>query len=225
MHLAFQHNFSDFDAAIAADAAAITAIGDALAGSDRPFVTAGVTPAVPGRAATEDDLSAFGPTAAREANATLALSLAERDIRTSVVRLPRSVHGLGDKGFVPQMAAVSQRQGVSGFIDDGAQRWPAVHVRDAASLFRLALEEGVAGRRYHAVDDEGVTLREMAEAIGRQYGLPVAAVGPEPYGFPGVLMGVDQPASSVQTRAELGWEPTYPSLLEDIETDGYFRSH
>lgn len=221
VHLAFNHDFSDFEGAVAQDAAVITTIGEALVDTNKPFVITGGTPAIPGAVATESDSSEFGPAAMREANSTLALSFAQRGVRASVVRLPRSVHGVGDSGFVPQMAAIGKTTGMAGYVGDGEQRWPAVHVADAASLYRLALENGSAGSRYHAVGDDGVSIRQIAEAIGARLDLPVGPVKPEPYGFLGMLMSMDQPSSATKTRAELGWAPTHPSLLEDLADAEY----
>src|SRR5919201_4396798 len=178
IHLAFKHDIAfspeGMVAAATADRQAIDAIGETLAGSDRPFVIASGTPAVPGRVATEhDDAAAVGPAAARAANARSVVAFAARGVRSSVVRLPRSVHGKGERhGFIPRLIAIAREKGVSGYVGDGSSRWPAVHVVDAAHLFCLALEKAPAGSVLHAVGDEGIPTREIAEVIGRNLNVP-----------------------------------------------------
>jgi len=224
IHLAFIHDFSDFEASIGADRRAIETMGAALEGSGKPLVIASGTPAVPGRVATERDESASGsPAAARLANAKAALDMAPRGVRSSVVGLPRTVHGDGDRhGFIARMIGIARDSGVSGYVGDGSNRWPAVHVLDAAHLFRLAVEQAPAGSRLHAVGDEGVPIRDIAEVIGRHLNLPTASVPAENFGFLGHILAIDQPASSAQTRALLGWQPVQPGLIEDLDKGHYF---
>src|SRR5579863_1270902 len=190
IHLAFKHEWmrtGDFQGAAEADRHAVDTFGDALAGSDRPLVIASGTLGVaPGRVATEQDghdgepPAAFGPgPSARRATAEFTLSLASRDVRSSVLRLPPTVHGAGDHGFMATLVGIARDKGVSGYIGDGANRWPAVHRFDAAHLFRLALEHAPAGSALHAVADEGVPIRAIAEVIGRHLDLPVASIAPE----------------------------------------------
>jgi len=224
IHLAFIHDFSDFEASIGADRRAIETLGAALEGSGKPLVIASGTPAVPGRLAIEGDESASGsPAAARVANAHVALDMAGRGVRSSVVGLPRTVHGDGDRhGFIARMVGIARDSGVSGYIGDGSNRWPAVHVLDAAHLFRLAVEQASAGSRLHAVGDEGVPIRDIAVVIGRHLNLPTASVPAEDFGWLGHILAIDQPASSAQTRALLGWQPVQPGLIEDLDKGHYF---
>jgi nucleoside-diphosphate-sugar epimerase len=224
IHLAFIHDFSDFEASIAADRRAIETLGAALEGSGKPLVIASGTPAVPGQLAIEGDESASGsPAAARVANAHVALDMAARGVRSSVVGLPRTVHGDGDRhGFIARMVGIARDSGVSGYIGDGSNRWPAVHVLDAAHLFRLAVEQAPAGSRLHAVGDEGVPIRDIAAVIGRHLNLPTASVPAEDFGWLGHILAIDQPASSAQTRALLGWQPVQPGLIEDLDKGHYF---
>ena len=224
IHLAFIHDFTDFEASIGADRRAIETLSAALEDSGKPLVIASGTPAVPGRVATEGDESASGsPAAARVANAHVALDMAARGVRSSVVGLPRTVHGDGDRhGFIARMIGIARDSGVSGYVGDGSNRWPAVHVLDAAHLFRLAVEQGPAGSRLHAVGDEGVPIRDIAEVIGRHLNLPAASVPAEDFGWLGHILAIDQPASSAQTRALLGWHPVQPGLIEDLDKGHYF---
>ncbi|QKV78911.1 SDR family oxidoreductase [Amycolatopsis sp. Hca4] len=221
VHLAFGHDFGQFDAAIETDAAAVEAMTAVSAG--KPFVAASGTPMVPGRPATERDDSVFaGPVAGRGDNARAVLKTAERGVRPSLVRLPRSVHGEGDvHGLIARLVALGREKGIAAYVGDGTQRWPAVHVSDAAHLFRLALEQAPAGAVLHAVGDEGVRIRDVAEVAGRRLGLPVKSVTAEELGFLGGLLALDQPASSTLTQESLGWRPTGPGLLEDLEK-GYY---
>ena len=224
IHLAFIHDFTDFEASIGADRRAIETLGAALEGSGKPLVIASGTPAVPGRLAIEGDESASGsPAAARVANAHVALDMAARGVRSSVVGLPRTVHGDGDRhGFIARLVGIARDSGVSGYIGDGSNRWPAVHVLDAAHLFRLAVEQAPAGSRLHAVGDEGVPIRDIAAVIGRHLNLPTASVPAEDFGWLGHILAIDQPASSAQTRALLGWQPVQPGLIEDLDKGHYF---
>ncbi|WP_329596256.1 SDR family oxidoreductase [Streptomyces pseudovenezuelae] len=225
VHLAFGHDFSRFDASVQADARAIEAFGAALEGSGKPLVIAAGTPAVPGEVATERDrpeLRPGAPTTGRAVNAQATLDMASRGIRSSVVGLPRTVHGEGDQGFVAWLIAHAREKGAAGYVGDGSNRWPAVHVADAGRLFRLAVEQAPAGSMLHAVGDEGVPIRDIAEVIGRHLGLPTASHPAEDFGFLGRILSVDQPASGALTRELLGWQPVGPSLLEDLDKGHYF---
>jgi nucleoside-diphosphate-sugar epimerase len=224
IHLAYRHG-EPSDVAAATDRQVIETLGEALAGSGKPLVISGGTNVTPGRPATErDELIAQGPIAARISNMQAALATSERGVRSSVVMLPRSVHGQGDRhGFIPQLIAIARAKGVSGYIGDGTSRWPAVHVKDAATLYRLAVEQAPAGAVLNAVGDEGVPVREIAEAIGRHLNLPARSLPAEEYeGILVPLLSRDQPASSTITQELLGWKPTHPGLIEDIEQGHYF---
>jgi nucleoside-diphosphate-sugar epimerase len=227
IHLAFEHSAGGtrIEAAAQTDARAIETFAAALAGSGNPLVISGGTMVTPGRPATErDELIAAGPIAARISNMQAALAASERGIRVSVVMLPRSVHGQGERhGFVPQLIALARAKGVSGYIGDGSSRWPAVHVKDAATLYRLAVEQAPAGAVLNAVGDEGVPVRDIAEAIGRHLNLPARSLPASEYeGIHVRLLSSDQPASSAITQELLGWKPTHPGLIEDIEQGHYF---
>ncbi|WP_328457675.1 SDR family oxidoreductase [Amycolatopsis sp. NBC_00438] len=221
IHLAFSNDFSTAESvarAVAEESAAIAALGEELVGSDRPFVTVSGTPWVPGRTSTEaDPAPTDGPVGGRGRAVTAALDLASRGVRSTAVRLPRTVHNKGDGGFAGLLTRIARQAGVSGYPGDGAQRWPAVHALDAAVLFRLALEAGPAGTAWHAVADEGDAVRDIAGVIGRRLGLPVEPVPEENFGPLGPIFAMDQPSSSAHTREALGWEPKHPSLLEDLE--------
>ncbi|ARU51858.1 nucleoside-diphosphate-sugar epimerase [Cellulosimicrobium cellulans] len=217
VHLAYRHDFADVDAAVRTDRAAIDAIGSALAGSGRTFVIASGTPIVPGRPSVEADDPEDGLLAARLETARRFLALSERGVRTTSVRLPRTVHDdLGRGGFAGMLVQIAQQAGVSGYVGDGAARWPAVHVADAARLFQVALEKGPARGVLHAVDEEGITLLDTATAIGRALDLPVREVAADSLGFLGALAAVDQPASSAWTREQLGWAPSGRGLLDAL---------
>lgn len=237
IHLAFKHELAfsgDFEGAADADRNAIETFGAALAGSDRPFVIAsGILGLALGRTATERDghgsdsgagLPA-GPSA-RLANAETTLSFATRGIRSSIMRLAPTVHGDGDNGFVATLVQIARDKGVSGYIGDGSNRWPAVHRLDAARLFRLALEDAPAGSTLHAIADEGVPIRDIAEVIGRHLDLPVVSVTPddaaEHFTWLAHFLAADSPASSVLTRELLGWQPTHPGLIADLDEGHYF---
>jgi nucleoside-diphosphate-sugar epimerase len=224
IHLAFVVP-SVSEAATRTDAKAIETFVTGLAGSGKPLVISGATLMTPGRPATErDELIAAGPIAARITNMQAALAAAERGVRSCLVMLPRSVHGQGERhGFVPQLIAAARAKGVSGYIGDGTSRWPAVHVKDAASLYRLAVEQAPAGAVLNAVGDEGVPVREIAETIGRHLNLPARSLPAEEFGGMLVpLLSRDMPASSTITQELLGWKPTHPGLIEDIEQGHYF---
>jgi nucleoside-diphosphate-sugar epimerase len=221
IHLAFANDFSSPGAlaqAVAEESAALATLGEALIGSDRPLVTVSGTPPVSGRASIEaDPLPTEGPVGGRARSVTEVLSLASRGVRSMAVRMPRTVHNEGKGGFAGLLTDIARRTGVSGYPGDGTQRWPAVHALDAAVLFRLALEHAPAGTSWHAVADEGDAVRDIAAVIGRRLELPVVAVPQETYGPLGPIFATDQPSSSTQTRKMLGWEPTHPNLLEDLE--------
>ncbi|WP_433802055.1 SDR family oxidoreductase [Actinomycetospora sp. CA-084318] len=223
INLAFDHgaNTEDggaFERSTAQEAAALATLGEVLVGSGRPIVTVSGTPWIPGRASVESDpLPMEGPVAGRSRTVTALLALADRGVRSSAVRIPRTAHADGQGGFAGLLTDQARRTGVAGYPGDGAQRWPAVHARDAAVLFRLALEQAPAGTAWHAVADEGDAVRDIAAVIGRRLGLPVAPVPESDFGPLGPVFAMDQPASSAHTRAALGWEPTHPSLLEDLE--------
>jgi nucleoside-diphosphate-sugar epimerase len=224
IHLAFVVP-SVSEAATRTDAKAIETFAASLAGSGKPLVISGATLVTPGRPATErDELIATGPIAARITNMQAALAATARGVRSCLVMLPRSVHGQGERhGFIPQLVAAARAKGVSGYLGDGTSRWPAVHVKDAASLYRLAVERAPAGAVLNAVGDEGVPVREIAEAIGRNLNLPARSLPAEEFGGMLVpLLSRDMPASSIITRELLGWQPTHPGLIEDIELGHYF---
>jgi nucleoside-diphosphate-sugar epimerase len=226
IHTAFIHDFLNYGPAAEADRQAIETLGGALAGSDRPLiVTSGTLLAQPqGSLATEED--APNPKFPRKSEeATLAL--AARGVRASVVRLPPSVHGKGDHGFVPRLIGIAREKGVSAFIGDGLNRWPAVHRIDAAHLYRLVLEKGSGGACYHGVADEGVTTREIAEVVGRHLNVRVVSKSREEaadhFGWIALFFGMDGPASSVQTQERLGWRPVQPGLITDLNAPHYFE--
>ncbi|GLW35134.1 SDR family oxidoreductase [Actinoplanes regularis] len=232
IHLAFKHDIAfsgRFDDAVDADRRVVEAIGEALAGSDRPLtIASGLLGLLPGRLATEtdghegSDATSGGPRA-RHATAELTLSLAGRGVRASVVRLPPTVHGDGDQGFLASLIGIARQRAVAGYVGDGSNRWPAVHRFDAARLFRLAVEKAPAGSTLHAVADEGVPVREIAEVIGRHLDVPVAAVEPEHMAWLAGFIALDSPASSVLTRELLGWQPTGPGLIDDLDQGHYFE--
>ena len=237
IHLAFQHDVAfgagDFASAAAVDRRAVEAMSAVLAGSDRPFVLASGLLGVPAvGAVTEHDglvpdaqLRAM-PAGLRAATALFALSLRGIGVRSSVLRLPPTVHGDGDHGFVRRFVEIARTSGVSAFVDAGENRWPAVHVADAARLARLAVEAAPAGSVLHAVGDEGVRFREIAEAIGAHLGVPAVSVAARDaaghFGPLGHLAAVDSPATAQVTRELLGWVPTGPSLLDDLAADHYY---
>ncbi len=237
IHLAFQHEVAfggNFAAAAAADRRAVEAMGAALADSDRPFVLAsGLLGMKPGGVVTEDDGLVPGaeiranPAGRRSATALLALSLRGIGVRSSVLRLPPTVHGAGDHGFIATLVGIARQRGVAGYVGDGTNRWPAVHRSDAARLARLAVEAAPAGSVLHAVADEGVAFRAIAEAMARHLDIPTASLSPadavEHFALLGHFVALDSPATAAITRDLLAWEPTGPSLLEDLERDHYYR--
>jgi nucleoside-diphosphate-sugar epimerase len=223
IHLAFDHDFKDFAESVAVEARVVETFGAALEGSGKALVFTSGTPAVAGRAATEvDAMPTEGPVGGRGGNAQAVLDLATKDVRSAVIRLPRSVHEQGGPfGFAGLLIEAAKRTGISGYVGDGEQRWPAVHRRDAALLYRLVLEQADPGTVAHAVADEGDPMRSLAESIGRELGLATQPVPPESFGFFGSVFGFDQPASSAVTREKFGWMPTHPSLLDDLAAGNY----
>ncbi|MCU4185652.1 SDR family oxidoreductase [Acidiferrimicrobium sp. IK] len=221
IHLAFGHDFTTpaaLQAAVGEESDALAALGEALVGTDRPLVTVSGTPPVPGRPSTEaDPLPTDGPVGGRSRSVAGILGLADRGVRSTAVRLPRTVHNRGEGGFAGLLTAIARQSGVAGYPGDGTQRWPAVHALDAAVVFRLALEQAPPGSCWHAVADEGDPVAAIAAVIGRRLGLPAEAVAAETFGPFGPIFAADQPASSAHTRAALGWEPTHPGLLADLE--------
>jgi nucleoside-diphosphate-sugar epimerase len=226
VHTAFIHDFADFAAAAETDLHAVRALGAAVEGSDRPLVIASGIAGVltPGRVSDETDPAdpLAGPRAATEQEL---LAMSDRGVRASAVRLPPTVHGAGDHGFVHALATTAREHGVSAYIGDGANRWPAVHRLDAARLFRLALENAPAGSRLHAVAEEGIPFRLIAEALGRQLDIEVSSVSAEDaaehLGWIGYVAGLDNPAKSEITRGLVGWQPERPTVLDDIDAGLY----
>ncbi|MEV4346820.1 SDR family oxidoreductase [Actinoplanes sp. NPDC049596] len=205
-------------ASIAEESAAMATLGESLIGSGRPIVTVSGTPWVPGRASTEaDPVPTDGPVGQRGRSVNALLALASQGVRATSVRMPRTVHNNGEGGFAGLLTDAARRSGIAGYPGDGAQRWPAVHALDAAVVFRLALESAPAGTAWQAVADEGDAVRDIAAVVGRRLGLPVESVPEETFGPFGPIFAMDQPASSAYTRETLGWQPTHPSLLEDLE--------
>jgi nucleoside-diphosphate-sugar epimerase len=227
IHTAFIHDFTNYAPAAEKDRRAIGTLGAAFAGSDRPLIVTSGTLLLQrqGPLATEEDASIrSSPRKSEEA----ALAMASQGVRASVVRLPPSVHGDGDHGFVPCLIGIAREKGVSAHVGDGLNRWPAVHRLDAAQLYRLALEKGSAGAIYHGVADEGVPFREIGEVIGRRLNLPVVAKSQEEaadhFGWLAHFVGIDCPASSAQTQERLGWRPTQPGLIPDLDHPLYFAT-
>jgi nucleoside-diphosphate-sugar epimerase len=241
IHLAFKHDIAftgDFQGAADADRRAVEIFGEVLAGSDRPLVIASGTLGVaPGRLATERDGHHLDPglaaahgagPATRLATAEFVLSLASRGVRSSVMRLPPTNHGDGDNGFMATLVAIARDKGSSAYIGDGSNRWPAVHRLDSAHLFRLAAEKAPAGSTLHAVADQGVPIRDVAEVIGRHLDVPVVSIpaeqAAEHFTWLGGFIGMDAPASSALTRELMGWQPAQPGLIEDLDKGHYFEN-
>lgn len=225
IHLAFIHDFTQYEAANQADRDAITAMGAALAGSDRPLVVAsGVATTATGRPSTETDPPL--PDFPRSPASTMTLDLAEKGVRSSVVRLPPTVHGEGDEGFIAMLVGIARERSVSGFVGEGSNVWPAVHRSDAVRVFGAALESAPAGSVWHAVGEEGVPTRAIAEVIARHLGVDAVSIPPseagEHFGWIGTIWALDLPTSSALTQQHLGWRPTGPGLLEDLEA-GHYR--
>lgn len=222
-HLAFTLDFAEFDATVDNEVILLGKIGTALAGSGRALVAASGTPILEGRVATEDDhLDPSGPAGVRVRTANAVLALADQGIRSALVRMPRSVHGEGDRsGLIAMLVNLDRQLGAAAYVGDGQNRWPAVHISDAGRLFFLALEKAPAGSVLHAVGEDGVAMRQVAEVIAAKTGMPAAAVEPAQLGVFGALLGGDQPASAEKTRQLVDWEPTGPTLLEDLEAGHY----
>ena len=230
IHTAFNHDFVDFAGGCEQDRRAIEAMGGALEGSERPIVvTSGVGFLAPGRIATEKDAAPPVSNSYPRASEATALALAARGVNASTVRLAPSVHGENDHhGFVPILIQTAREKGVSAYIGDGGNRWPGVHYLDAATLFRLAAEKGEAGAAYHGTAEEGVTLREIAEIIGKHLNVPVVSKSAdeanEHFGWMSGFFGLDAPASSALTREKLSWTPSHAGLVEDLESGFYFKN-
>jgi nucleoside-diphosphate-sugar epimerase len=228
VHTGFTHDFTRFKEMCENDRRVIAAMGAVLEGSGRPLVvTSGIGILAPGRLAVETDTPHFGPAAhPRAASEEAVAALVARGVNVSVVRLPPSVHGAGDHAFVPGLIGIARAQGISAYLGNGRNLWPAVHRLDAAQLFRLALEKGTAGACYHGVAEQGVPLRDIAQVIGDRLNLPVVAKSREEaaghFGWMAGFVGMDCPASSAWTQAQLGWRPTQPGLLADLDHAGYF---
>ena len=223
IHLAFNHDFSRYAENSEQDRRAIEAMGKALIGTDKPIlVTTGLAMLAPGRVATEEDMPPLSdPNYIRRTEAA-ATTLAKRGVRVGTIRLATTVHGIGDPAFMAMLARFAREKGVSAYIGDGANHWPAVHVSDAGRLYRLALEAGAPARAYHASAEEGVAFRAIAEAIGRALDLPVESRPREHFGWLAGFVGADAVVSSARTRALTGWEPTGPTLLADLAQPAYF---
>ena len=225
-HLAFIHDFSKYQENIDTDKRAIAALIDALAGSGKPLVsTFGLGLLAPGSTPSEDEAAnpAMNPRGALE---PLALAADQRGVRASFVRLPPTVHGAGDGGFVPMLIDAARQKGFAAYVGDGANRWPAVHRFDAARLYRLALETADPGTRLHAIAEEGVPMRDIARSIGKGLGLPVRGITPEEagrhFGWMAKFVAMDAPASSELTRERFPWRPQQVGLLADMHENGYF---
>jgi nucleoside-diphosphate-sugar epimerase len=227
IHTAFNHDFSKIVQSSKEERRAIEAIGAELEGSRRPLiVTGGVAMLAPGRVATEADRRGPAPVSFPRDPEQAVAALAARDVRACVVRLAPSVHGLGDHGFVPRLIGIAREKGVSVYVGEGQNRWPAVHRLDAARVFRLALERGAEGGPFHAVAEEGVPFKQIAEVIGRRLNIPVAARSAEQaaghFGAFAMFAAIDAPAASERTRSLLGWQPQQPGLIADVDQPGYF---
>jgi nucleoside-diphosphate-sugar epimerase len=230
IHTAFTHDFSNLVAAAETDRRAIETLGGALEGSDHPFVVTSVTTGLPsGRVGTEKDAPDPGSVGnPRMEPEKVALAMASRGVRVSVLRLPPTVHSNADKhGFIPRLISIARAKGVSAYVGDGLNRWPAVHRLDAAHLFRLALEKGSAGARYHGVADEGVPFHDIADVIGRHLKIPLTAISPEEatdhFGWFAPFASINNPTSSALTQKQLDWHPVQPALIPDLEEGHYFN--
>jgi nucleoside-diphosphate-sugar epimerase len=226
IHTAFIHDFSKFAENCEIDRRAIEALGAALAGSNRPLiVTSGTGLLTPGRLATEDTVRPTGSAIPRVSEQA-GLSLVSQGVRVSAMRLPPTVHGDGDHGFVPILIGLARDKGAAAYVGDGNNRWPAVHRLDAAQLYRLVLEKGTAGAVYHAVAEQGVPFREIAGVIGRRLNIPIVSKTPEEaaqhFGWFAHFAAMDNPASSAQTQEQMGWRPTRPGLISDLDHPRYF---
>jgi len=230
IHTAFNHDFSRFAENGAAEQRAIEALGTALAGTERPLiVTSGVALIAPGRVVTEDDVRDPDAVPFPRDPESAAAAVAARGVRVSVIRLAPSVHGEGEHhGFVPRVIALAREHGTSAYVGNGENRWPGVHRRDAARLYRLALERAAEHAVYHAVADEGVPFRKIADVIGRRLNLPVASISGDDvgahFGWFAMFAQIDACASSAETQQSLAWHPTEPALLDDLDSAAYFPS-
>jgi nucleoside-diphosphate-sugar epimerase len=224
IHTAFDHDFSRYAANAEQDRRAIEAMGSGLAGTGKPMiVTSGVALLAPGRIATEH-APPPGPSSGPRQSETAARALRDQGVEASCIRLAPTVHGIGDHGFVPMLIALARRTGVSAFIGDGGNRWPAVHRSDAGKLFRRVLEHGMGEPAWHAVAEEGIAFRQIADAIGTGLGLPVEARPGDHFGWFAMFVGTDMVSSSAHTRAALGWQPEGPGLLADLSDERYFEA-
>ena len=226
IHLANKHDWADPASSNRAERAAIQTLGDALLGSDRPLLLASGVAFAPGRRITEADASPFsGPDSPRGGSEALAMDFAARGVHSVALRFAPTVHGPGDHGFIARIVEVAREHGASAYVGDGSNRWPAVHVQDAADLVLSALEAAPTGSVVHAVAEEGVPTRWIAEAIGRGLGLPAVSVAPEDaaahFGWIGGFFALDLPASSEATRERYGWTPSRATLLEDLDAGHY----
>ena len=227
VHLANKHDFAHQDVSNLAERNAVETLGDALEGSNRIFLIASGIPGMRGRPGLETDVSTeFGPESARGGSENLALSYAQRGVVSGAVRFAPTVHGAGDYGFVAMLTKIARDKGMAGYVGDGANRWPAVHRSDAARLVRLGLEQAEPGAILHAIGEEGVPTRTIAEAIGRGLKLPVQSIAPDEvqahFGWIGRLFSWDIPTSSALTQERYGWTPTGPTLIEDLDAGVYF---
>ena len=222
-HLAFTLDFTEFDETIDNEVRLIERLEPVLRGTGKAFFASSGTPTNLGTPATEqDELDPEGPAGARARTAKAVLALSQVGVRSGLVRMPRTVHGQGDRnGLIAMLVGLDRRLGTAAYVGDGRNRWPAVHISDAGRLFRLALEKAPAGSVLHAVGEEGVPMRDVAEVIARKTGLTASAVDPGQLGLFGTLLGGDQPASSAATRQLVNWEPNGPTLLDDLEAGHY----
>lgn len=231
LHLANKHDWTNAAATNASERAAVETIGEALVGTDRPFVVAsGVAALAQGRPANEGDANPFvGPDSMRGGSENRAFDFVDQGVRSIAARFSPTTHGTGDHGFIALIVAAARAAGVSGYIGEGTNRWAAVHVSDAARMVRLGLEQAPAGARLHAVAETGIPTRAIAGAIGDALGLPVTSIDPadavDHFGFIGQFFGMEMSATSDETRKLLDWEPTGPGLLEDIAAGAYTAAH
>jgi nucleoside-diphosphate-sugar epimerase len=223
INLAFSNDWRNLEQGIDEETRAVQTLAAALTGNGKPFVHAGLTPLAPGHISTEEDSDTTdGPVGGRGRNSDVVLALADQGVRSSVVRLPRSVHLRGSTyGFCSVLIGAAQKTGASAYVGDGTQRWPAVNLLDAAPLFRIALEDAAPGTVLHAVADGGDTMRSLAEVIGGVLAAPVESAPPERFGPIGRVFALDMPSSSALTRERFGWEPTHPSLIADLAAGDY----
>jgi nucleoside-diphosphate-sugar epimerase len=228
IHTAFIHDFLNYAPAAETDRLAIEALGTALAGSDRPLLVTSGTLLAQRKDALATEQDGHSPSFPRKSE-DAAFAAAKKGVRAMVLRLPPSVHGDGDHGFVPTLINLAGEKGVSAYVGDGLNRWPAVHRLDAAPLYRLALEKGAGGANYHGVGDEGIPFREIAEVIGRRLNVPVVSKSPDEavhhFGWLGHFVSIDCPASSTQTQKQLGWQPKERGLIADLEQGTYFEAY